>query len=454
MTRTRSAPPCFCCALFALAFLASPAFADIINVQNFADSGPGTLRDAIDNAVDGDSIHFLESPPGTVNLTSGPLVITTDITIDGSFSPDGITIDAGGLSGIFEVSGANDVVFKSLNLTGGSISAGVGSAISQPSGGSLWIEDCRIENNECTSGGIFTIFYDGNTGDEVFMVNTTVDGNTGDTGAGVFLRDARTIVIGCTFSNLTETNIGGVGTGPLTIARDDNPDSKNGVFNTTFSGNRSSNGSAGIFCLAQDQETCTVNAVQCTITNNTFVTTGDTTIPGVGSANTLTQGPRNANLDFDNCIVSGNTVDGASGDIAQLSIDTGENNLVGVGGGYINGVNGNIVGFTNPMLSPLQDNGGATLTHIPVFGSPAVDGGSDNNFGLVFDQRELPRLVGAAPDIGSVEGVDNSARLAALNAKLRQAQRDLRKAKRKGDRRGIKKAKRKIKRFKTEIAAL
>ena len=43
---------------------------------------------------------------------------------------------------------------------------------------------------------------------------------------------------------------------------------------------------------------------------------------------------------------------------------------------------------TNPLLSPLQDNGGATLTHELLPGSPAIDTG-DPNFTPppVYDQR-------------------------------------------------------------------
>ncbi|MAS94434.1 MAG: hypothetical protein CMO55_14640 [Verrucomicrobiales bacterium] len=441
-------------AILGLLALVGTARAGILTIQSFRDSGQGSLRELIANAVDGDSIQFPAGDPETINLTSGPLVIDKNITIDGSFAPGGITIDAGFLSGIFQIDGARDVIFKNLNLTGGAISAGTGAAINQPDGGTLWIEDCRIENNDCTLDGIFSIFYDGNTGDEVFMINTTVDGNTSETGAGVFIRDARTVILGCTFSNNTDVNVGGVGTGPLTLARDDNPDAKNAVFNTTISGNRSANGSAGILCISQDIEDCDIDLIHCTITNNTFVTGTETFLAGVGSVNIVETGTGTADIRPDNSILSGNIVDGVPGDIASIAIDSGGNNLIGVGGGYTNGVKGNIVGFNNPMLSPLRDNGGPTLTHIPIFGSPAVDGGIDDSFGLAFDQRELTRFDGPNPDIGSVEGVDVSRRIATLRAKIRAEKRKIRIAKRKGDRRGIKKARRKLKRFQAALRAL
>ncbi len=73
-------------------------------------------------------------------------------------------------------------------------------------------------------------------------------------------------------------------------------------------------------------------------------------------------------------------------------------NLIGVGdasSGLVNATNGDLVGTTNapviPWLGPLQDNGGPTLTHALLAGSPAIDAGT--NSGLAFDQRGQPRTI-------------------------------------------------------------
>ncbi|MDW8263960.1 MAG: VCBS repeat-containing protein, partial [Gemmataceae bacterium] len=68
-----------------------------------------------------------------------------------------------------------------------------------------------------------------------------------------------------------------------------------------------------------------------------------------------------------------------------------------------NGVNGNLVGLS-PNLGPLQNNGGPTLTHLPNFGSPAINNGS-NPLVLTFDQRGVgfPRNLGGQTDIGATE---------------------------------------------------
>jgi len=56
----------------------------------------------------------------------------------------------------------------------------------------------------------------------------------------------------------------------------------------------------------------------------------------------------------------------------------------------------------NPLLGPLQDNGGATLTQALLSGSQAIDNG-DNNACPPTDQRGVTRPQGAACDIGAYE---------------------------------------------------
>jgi hypothetical protein len=58
----------------------------------------------------------------------------------------------------------------------------------------------------------------------------------------------------------------------------------------------------------------------------------------------------------------------------------------------------------DPLLAPLADNGGPTLTQALAAGSPALSAGS-NVLGLQFDQRGpgYPRAFGATIDIGAYE---------------------------------------------------
>jgi hypothetical protein len=75
---------------------------------------------------------------------------------------------------------------------------------------------------------------------------------------------------------------------------------------------------------------------------------------------------------------------------------------------------------TDPMLGPLQDNGGPTFTHAPLPGSPAIDKGR-NLSGSTTDQRGFPRTVNVAgisnaadgdgTDVGAMESQDVGLRL-------------------------------------------
>ena len=73
-------------------------------------------------------------------------------------------------------------------------------------------------------------------------------------------------------------------------------------------------------------------------------------------------------------------------------------------GGFLTGPGDQL--FTNPMLGPLQDNGGPTFTHALLPGSPAIDAG-DPNFTPppLFDQRGpgFDRVVSGRIDVGSFE---------------------------------------------------
>ena len=64
------------------------AYATTITVTNTNDSGPGSLRQAVVDSQDGDTIDF--DPPlkgQTISLTSAELVINKSITISG-FGPN------------------------------------------------------------------------------------------------------------------------------------------------------------------------------------------------------------------------------------------------------------------------------------------------------------------------------------------------------------------------------
>jgi hypothetical protein len=83
----------------------------------------------------------------------------------------------------------------------------------------------------------------------------------------------------------------------------------------------------------------------------------------------------------------------------------------GTGSNLSNSVNGNRVGTSasplDPLLGPLQDNGGPTQTMALLPGSPALDAGDGTAPGLPStDQRGFARISGTAVDIGAFEVQD------------------------------------------------
>jgi hypothetical protein len=163
----------------------------------------------------------------------------------------------------------------------------------------------------------------------------------------------------------------------------------NGPFqavNSTFTGNHSSAAGTSIYNLAYDD-----------LANRTAQVTLTNTIVGLGTAGPadLISDESNYQLTFQNQGVA----DAAVGDRNIVRRSEGRD------GGSITGT----PLTADPLLGPLQDNGGPTRTMAPASGSPALDAGREA--GLVVDQRGFPRpsdLPGVAnfaggTDIGAVE---------------------------------------------------
>ena len=105
----------------------------------------------------------------------------------------------------------------------------------------------------------------------------------------------------------------------------------------------------------------------------------NSTISGNGNGGISTNG-----MEIGNTILDGNSganIDGTATSLGyNISSDDGGGNLTGPGD-QIN---------TDPLIGPLQDNGGPTLTHALLPGSPAINAGDPNFTPPPFnDQRGL-----------------------------------------------------------------
>lgn len=142
-----------------------------------------------------------------------------------------------------------------------------------------------------------------------------------------------------------------------------------------------------------------------------------------GNQGTIVGGLRSqsAQLTLGNSVVAGNTIsetsnvpDSTVADLAGFITSVGgnlfgESDSVTISGdsqSTTSDLTGTVAEPLDPELGPLQDNGGPTLTHAPLPGSPLIDGGIDAISGqILLDQRGVPRPQGSAVDIGAVEDI-------------------------------------------------
>src|SRR6266513_6315087 len=113
-----------CLALFCTTGM--PAYATIITVTNTNDSGPGSLRQALADANDGDTINFDPALNGqTILLTTAELAINHDVTILGP-GPSSLTVAPSSQTQcrIFHVWPGHDAISERLHIAGGSVNLG------------------------------------------------------------------------------------------------------------------------------------------------------------------------------------------------------------------------------------------------------------------------------------------------------------------------------------------
>jgi len=128
--------------------------AAIITVTNTNDSGPGSLRQALAVAHDGDRIIF--SVSGTITLTSGALVVAKNVTISGP-GTDQLSIVGMPFQSVFSVGAAT---ISGLTIRDG--------AVGIDNGGMLTVMNCVISGNSV--GGI-------HNGSSLTVVNSNVSDN-------------------------------------------------------------------------------------------------------------------------------------------------------------------------------------------------------------------------------------------------------------------------------------
>jgi hypothetical protein len=402
------------------------------------------LRQALRGANNGDTITFAVT--GTIALTSGALPINKNITISGP-GADQLTIDANQAIAVFGVFYGNAATISGLTAT--NAQSGI------LNDGMVTVTNCVLSGNS----------YNGLSNYGVAAVSSCL--LTGNSYDGLYSYNGVTNVSDCVITKNAQgglfntgdfgPNNSGAGFRPMTISDslisdNEGPGVSNNFFltilNSTLSGNLAGDaGDGGAIKSGTFKAPGGVTVVNSTISGNSA--------SGGGGGIAISYW----SLTIVNSTISGNSAGDAGGGIAnydggvQLANSTISGNSAGSGGGIYNvagqfggtmeisntifnagALGENIVnnggavtshGYnvssddgggvligpddqinTDPLLGPLQNNGGPTLTHLPLPGSPAIDAGDPNFTPPPFHDQRGPcyyRVFGRRIDVGSVE---------------------------------------------------
>ncbi len=435
-----------------------------ITVINTNDSGPGSLRQALADAHDSDHINFAQALNGqTITLTSAELVIDKDVTISGP-GQDALAVSRSPNTPlrIFHVTPGHIVTISGLTITGGGLDDVGGGILNDHA--TLTVSDCAVRLNGAIGGG--GIYNDGSNGSATLTVlNSTISRNVASSVGGIAndIGDEGSAMLILVNSSVNDNmaaygSVGGIANSGVaaisnsTISGNSAPGLGGGIFNigtltitnTTINGNyagggpTNSPGRGGGVCnlgtLTTDNSFTIVNS---TVSGNTAA---GNDLKGHGLGGAIYTGPfesgsgavttlmlKNSTLsdnrandgggiynyqwaDTTSVVEISNTILSAGASGENIFNDGGTITSRGYnlssddGGGYLTSPGDQI--NTDPLLGPLQDNGGLTFTHALLPGSPAIDAG-DPNFTPppYYDQRgpRFRRVFNGRIDIGSFE---------------------------------------------------
>jgi CSLREA domain-containing protein len=322
-------------------------------------------------------------------VNSGITVSLSGLTIsNGQVTGTNPSVPGGGISN------AGDLTVSNCTVSGNSASGGGGGIYNA---GTLTVNNCTVSGN--TGGGISNNLFGGTP--TATINNSVISGNT--VNGGVYnnaLNATSTLSInGCTISENSSTGMGG---GVSNFSGSFTSRANATISNSTISGNTSTGGGGGVGNGAFfGSAASTLSITNSTITENTgsgggggiyhitngqgstatLIITNATITKNEGGGISVVDPPSTTNtLRLRNTIVAGNTSNGSRIDISGNVSSASSFNLIGVDTnmvGMTNGTNGNQIGSAlsplDPLLGPLQNNGGFTQTVALLPGSPALD---------------------------------------------------------------------------------
>jgi CSLREA domain-containing protein len=415
-----AAPPYFAVAQSAT-YATVPLAGNTIIVNSTADvannaDGLCTLREAITAAntdtasgavagecgpgsgSDSDTIN-LTGVAGTITLSSALPNISSDIIFSGP-GPSQLIVSGNNLFRVFNVTLASPGV---VNFSG--ITIANGKAPSNESGGGIFnqnsaninVSACTVRNSSATQGGGIA-----NGSGAITLSNSTVNNNNATRGGGIYNLSGAFNLISSTVNNNGTVN------GPIPHGGGINTGGTLNVINSTISNNSASGSGGGIYVNAAD---AVVNITNGTIVNNNASDTGGGVLKVSGSVAQV----RNSLIALNSAIFSQDV----RGSFTSLGHNLISNNDTSTGfTPGTNNPNGDLVGIPSapldPVIGPLQNNGGSTQTRAVLPSSPAIDAGDNcvvlpSGSGgclatpLTIDQRAVARQAGTAVDIGAFE---------------------------------------------------
>ncbi|MFL6194729.1 MAG: choice-of-anchor Q domain-containing protein, partial [Thermoanaerobaculia bacterium] len=368
-----------------------PAQAATFTVTNLDDDGPGSLRQAVNDAnaaAGADVIDFQPGLTGAIVLSTGQLAVNDSVEIQGPGATDlAVFGNYNRVFYLYNPAALLDVTISGLTIGGGEATDGGGIA---DIGENLVLDGVTLTGNHAINegGGLFVL--SGGKGDSATITirQSTISGNSADVnGGGIKVRGAYLPAVLIEDSVIAGNFSGQDGAG-IHLPQ------LQGSFtlqSSTVSGNIAGDAGGGIYLYNLYGGSLT--ARNSTIAANSAGGAGGGLFVQSGGAS------------IEDSIVGDNTA-GADNDLAtgaEASVDLRYTLVESPGAANINDNGGNIFN-QDPQLGPLGNNGGPTQTQVPAGTSPAIDAG-DPAFvpPPSTDQRGFQRVRNGRLDMGAVE---------------------------------------------------
>ncbi len=429
-----------CLALGALAAMpVERARAATLVVTNTSDSGAGSLREALDDANDGDVIDAT-GISGTITLAS-QLTVSDNVTINGP-GASSLTVSGDNAVRVFYIDAGKTVVINDLTVANGKVVDDRGGGIRNH--GNLTLNDITVTGNQALD----SIFTDSHGGGIYNYASLSMNGGSvtyntaSQAGGGIFSDPAATglNLDGVLISNNTASDSGGLHVrGPAAAAINDASVTNNSalsgsggglyadvsttITNSLFAGNDASGG-GGLAFYGNSQ---TFSLTNVTISGNSADAGGGVYEGNGGTPNTLNLNNVtitdnaavndgggmyvSSTVNLKNTIMAGNTAGDDSHECYGTLNSQGYNLIQATAYCTVGGdTTGNITG-TDPLLGALANNGGPTSTHALSIGSPAIDAGNNLTCAAADQRGETRPFDGnndtiATCDMGAYERTD------------------------------------------------